>query len=353
VQGLKADSFLRMPLAHWRDVYAIALFALVALVFVAVEYAFVVQVPVVAWLAFTGLMLLGWLATVQSRQVSAHAQEAAKTRDPPTSLPDAPPPAGESQQDLLAVHTVPAPAGASVILTAASHELRTPINAIVGFAELLRDSERLASGARQRAEYAEVVLENARHLQDIINDVLDANRLQAGTLSLHEQDCDFGEIVEVVVRGAQAEAEVRNVVLVAHVGTGIGLGADAGRLKKAVAALISNAIRHSPSDGIVNLRMQWRRDGAMVLCVTDAGAGLDPSQIERAFAPFSQLDEGTTRQHGGLGLGLFIARGIARLHGGDLQLASQQGVGTEARLIMPAHRLRVAPRQRPAKQRVA
>lgn len=318
-----------------RQVLAAALFAMVGVVFLSAEFAFQEPVPSVAWLALLIAALLAGLETAGGK--SRHAGEV-----PPPIIPLAEP---EPPEPLTvknpAQPTGPA-TGPAVVLSTVAHEIRTPINAIVGFSELLRDSERNATSHRIREDYANLVLDNARQLQHVVNDMLEANRLENSKCVLTEQDCDMGEIVEVAARECGGEAELRGITLIAHVATGVAVHGDTNRLKKAVACLVSNAIKFSPSDGMVNINMLRGTSGELVITITDAGAGLEPQDLERAFQPFSQIDEGTARHYGGLGLGLYISRQIARLHGGDLQISSQTGVGTEARLSIPAARVRLA-----------
>lgn len=330
--GNRAAKFLVKKRHGWeRQVLVTALFAMVGLVFLSAEFAFQRPVPSLAWLA---LLFVALLAGLETARVNSRQSDEAPSTIRSAAKPETPEPP--------AVKASAQPTGPAVVLSAVSHEIRTPINAIVGFSELLRDAERNASGQKIREEYANLVLNNARQLQNVVNDVLEANRLENSGFALNEQDCDIGEIVEVAARDCSGEAEARGITLIAHVATGIAVHGDTNRLKKAVACLISNAIKFSPSDGMVNINMLRSSTSDLVITITDAGAGLKPQDLERAFQPFSQIDEGTARQHGGLGLGLYISRQIARLHGGDLQIRSQTGVGTEARLSIPSVRVKLA-----------
>jgi signal transduction histidine kinase len=302
----------------------------------AAELAFQRAVPSVIWFALFTVAWVAWLASsgiVPRTRTETPAIEPGNTHSHRTQGPEPMP---------QAVRTSAPLGGLAVVLSAVSHEIRTPINAIVGFAELLRDGDKNAAGTRQREDYAQLVLANARQLQQVVNDILDANRLEAGELVLSEQDCDFGEIVEVVARQCSTEAQEQGISIIAHVAHGLLLHADSNRLKKAVYCLLQNAIKFSPTDGMVNINMLRGPKGELVLSITDAGAGLKADDIEHAFQPFRQLDEGPARHHNGLGLGLYISRQIARLHGGELLLIPQVGVGTEARFILPASRVKLA-----------
>ncbi len=237
-----------------------------------------------------------------------------------------------------------ASAAKSQFLAIVSHELRTPINAIVGFSELLsRDlSGTLTVAARK--EYAETILESGRHLQGLINDLLDATRIERGSLKLNEDDFDAAELVEATIKMCNHVAEKADVQVVARLTDFIILKGDLTRLKQIMVNLLANAIKFSPNGGIVNVEMQRGPDGQFVLAIRDAGIGIPRSELESVFDPFKQVEGDSTRRFGGLGLGLSIARRLARLHDGDVRLESIEGAGTTALLILPKTRV-IWPRQ--------
>jgi signal transduction histidine kinase len=230
-------------------------------------------------------------------------------------------------------------AAKSQFLAIISHELRTPINAIVGFSEVLSagQSENLPMAARR--EYLGTILESAKHLQGLINDVLDATRMERGAIVLDEQFNDAAELIEVAVKILRDQALKSNVSLVAHVMDDVQVMSDMTRLKQVILNLITNAIKFSPAGGIVNIDMQRGGKGELIISVRDAGIGISKEDAERVFEPFVQVENGMTRRFGGIGLGLAIARRVARIHGGDLTLDGEMGVGTEARFMLPASRI--------------
>ena len=171
------------------------------------------------------------------------------------------------------------------------------------------------------------------------HEVLDANRLESGVLQLAEQDCDLAEIIEIVTRARHDAAGERGVTIIARVAEGLLCRGDSNRLRQALSCVVDNAIKFSPTDGIININMLRGPKGQLVMSVTDAGKGISAEDMGRLFNPFRQLDEGAARHHGGLGLGLFIARGILRLHGGDVTLTSSPEKGTEVWLVLPAGRI--------------
>jgi signal transduction histidine kinase len=227
----------------------------------------------------------------------------------------------------------------SQFLAVMSHELRTPLNAIVGFSELLARDGADTLPLKSRKEYSEIILNNASQLQVLINDLLDTTRMESGTLQLAEQDVDAAEIVEIAIKLCSHQAEKSGVSIVGRLTDNIALSVDLSRLKQTVVNLLLNAIKFSENGGIINVEMQRGQDSQFILAIKDGGIGIAPDDIERVFDPFIQADSSTTRTHGGAGLGLPIARRIARLHGGDVTLVSTMGAGTTATLILPKHRV--------------
>jgi PAS domain S-box-containing protein len=232
-----------------------------------------------------------------------------------------------------------ASAAKSNFLSVVSHEIRTPINAIVGFSELLASDNEAHAPADRRKEYLTNVVSSARQLQSLVGDVLDATRLEKGGIMLKEQDVDAADIVEAAVSRISADIEKQDISLMVKISDGVTLTADGERLKQIIANLLDNAVKFSSPGGIVHVEFQKGRGGEFVLSIRDAGIGMSPDEIARAFDPYVQADQSTSRRFGGLGLGLSIARKLAILHSGDLILRSTLGAGTEARLILPPSRV--------------
>lgn len=237
-------------------------------------------------------------------------------------------------------------ASKSQFLAVISHELRTPINAIVGFSEVLNSIQGEALPLSNRREYLTTIQESARHLQGLINDILDATRIERGSLQLDHQQIDAAELVETAVKICRSQATRSKVSLIVHVIDDVLINGDLTRLKQVVLNLVSNAIKFSPEGGIVNIDMQRGHNFQLLISIRDAGVGIKPEDVERVFEPFAQGEQGADRKFGGMGLGLAIARKIARLHGGDVTLDGELGIGTEAKIIMPPDRIRW-PKARP------
>ena len=232
-----------------------------------------------------------------------------------------------------------ASAAKSHFLAVMSHELRTPLNSIVGFSEILssRNDDKLENDVR--LDYAKTILNSSKHLQTLINDILDATRIENGTIALIEQDIDAAELVEIAVKMCRDQAEKADVTLVAKLTDGIEVRADITRTKQIILNLLTNAIKFSAIGGTVNIELVRKRDGRLAIVIRDGGIGIRPEDLGRIFEPFVQVEDGISRRFAGIGLGLSIARKIARLHGGDVTLDSQFGSGTMARFELPPSRV--------------
>jgi PAS domain S-box-containing protein len=232
-----------------------------------------------------------------------------------------------------------ASAAKSHFLAVMSHELRTPLNSIVGFSEILASKQMDQPDSELTLDYAKTILESSRHLQTLINDILDATRVENGTITLVEQEIDAAELVEIAAKMCRDQAEKADVTVVARLTDGIELMADVTRLKQIILNVLTNAIKFSPTGGIVNVDIRRSKGDRFVLDVRDAGIGVRPEDVQRIFEPFVQVEDSMSRRYSGIGLGLAIARRLARLHGGDVTLESQFGSGTTVRLELPAARV--------------
>jgi PAS domain S-box-containing protein len=224
-------------------------------------------------------------------------------------------------------------------LAVMSHELKTPLNSIVGFSEILSSGREGSYAPDALHDYASTILESARHLQSLINDILDATRIEKGTMTIVEQETDAAEVAEVALKMCRDQAHTADVTLVAQLVDGVEVKGDSTRIKQVLLNLVTNAIKFSPPGGYVNVSFAKHRDGGLMIVVKDAGIGIKQEDLARVFEPFVQADQGTARRFGGIGLGLAIARKIARLHGGDIVLESQPGSGTAAHFLLPAWRV--------------
>jgi len=220
-----------------------------------------------------------------------------------------------------------------------SHELRTPLNAIIGFAEVIKDEMFGPVGTAKYADYAKDIHSSGRHLLDLINDILDLSKLEAGKLELREEDVALRKTVEDCLTLIRNRAQESHVLLVTEVEPRLPrLRCDERALKQVLLNLLSNAVKFTPAGGTVTTRVRRVPDG-LALSVADTGVGMSAADIEVALAAFGQIDSKLSRQHQGTGLGLPISKSLIELHGGALTIESTPGKGTIMTATFPAARI--------------
>jgi signal transduction histidine kinase len=223
-----------------------------------------------------------------------------------------------------------------------SHELRTPLNAIIGFSEIVAGELFGPIGAPRYIEYAHDIHTSGIHLLSIISDILDLSKIEAGRRDLTESAIDLHEAAESALRLVRGRAENSGVRLVNGIERGAmpRLLADERAVKQMLLNLLSNAVKFTPEGGRVAVGAELRGDGSLAISVDDTGIGMAPENIPRALAPFSQVDSSLTRRYEGTGLGLPLVKSLIDLHGGTLDLESQEGKGTLATVVFPPQRVR-------------
>ncbi|MBU0859937.1 MAG: PAS domain-containing sensor histidine kinase [Alphaproteobacteria bacterium] len=220
------------------------------------------------------------------------------------------------------------------------HELRTPLNAIIGFSEIIKDEVLGKMDNRQYWEYARDIYDSGRNLLNIINEILDVSRIEAGERQLNEGIVNIDKLVKACIGFVQPKAEAGNLTLTNMMdGTVPNLIAEELAIKQILLNLLSNAIKFTPEGGRVTLAHEVDSEGMMRISVTDTGIGLDEAEIEKALSPFGQIETSLNRTGSGAGLGLTLADSLMKLHGGKLELFSQKGIGTTATIIFPARRV--------------
>ncbi|WP_135465783.1 PAS-domain containing protein [Crenalkalicoccus roseus] len=224
----------------------------------------------------------------------------------------------------------------SRFLATMSHELRTPLNAVIGF------SEALLSGADPETArgFARSIEEAGRHLLSLIDDILDATRVETSGFQVAEAELDLAALAASTLRFVGGAAAAGGVALRAELPPALPLvRGDERRLRQVLLNLLSNAVKFTPAGGSVTVSAAAEPDGALLLRVRDTGIGMRPEDIPRAFEAFTQLDSSLSRQFQGLGLGLYLARALAAAQGVALSLESAPGAGTTALLRFPPDRL--------------
>ena len=219
-------------------------------------------------------------------------------------------------------------------LATLSHELRTPLNAIMGYARMLRTGA-LAADRQQRA--IETVERNASSLAQIVEDVLDVSRITSGKLRLHVAPVSLGQIIADAMATVSPAAHAKGVHLEMAVAPDTRtLHADADRLQQVLWNLLTNAVKFTDRGGRVEVRAHRSDDEHIDISVTDTGSGIPPAFLPLVFDRFSQGDSRFSREHGGLGLGLAIARHIVEMHGGTITAASEgQNRGATFHIRLP------------------
>lgn len=228
----------------------------------------------------------------------------------------------------------------SEFLAHMSHELRTPLNAILGFAEILQRELYGTHTDPRYAEYASDIHASGRHLLELINDILDLTKIEAGHLRISDADTDLRDVFDACARLMAETARCRSVTLQVEVpAQPVWLRVDAMRLKQIALNLLSNALKFTPADGRVAMTSSRDRDGALCIHIADSGIGMTPAEVEKALLPFQQIENVFTRRFPGTGLGLTLSRSLIELHGGELRIDSMPGRGTTVTIRLPPARV--------------
>jgi PAS domain S-box-containing protein len=221
-----------------------------------------------------------------------------------------------------------------------SHELRTPLNAILGFAEVIRDELFGPAGQPKYVDYAGDIVTSGQHLLDLINDLLDLSKLEAGRMELHESNIAVPKTVRYCTKLLQDRAQASGISLITEVADDVpDLWADERAFRQVLLNFLSNAIKFTPKGGKVTARVTHAPDKGLAIAVSDTGIGMSPEDIEIAMTPFGQVDSYIARQHKGTGLGLPISQALMKLHGGEVRIESAPNRGTTTTATFPAARL--------------
>ena len=223
----------------------------------------------------------------------------------------------------------------SDFLARMSHELRSPLNAILGFSEVIADQIFGPEGVDRYEGYARNIHEAGAHLLALINDILDLSKVEAGELQLTLEPIDLKELIHGSVQLMTPMAEKRGVQLAIDLGRSpLSLVADRRRLRQMVMNVVSNAIKFTLSGGMVMITAH-KEQGNIVIDVADSGIGMTPDQIKIALQPFGQVATDSPYAQVGTGLGLPIVASLVELHGGQLDIQSTPNVGTTISLTLP------------------
>jgi PAS domain S-box-containing protein len=227
----------------------------------------------------------------------------------------------------------------SEFLASMSHELRTPLNAIIGFSDLLRSGHVGPLDPKQQ-EYLENIHASGSHLLELINDILDVSKVEAGRYELHEEVVNPLDIISTCVALVEIRAQARQVAIdCVHGANRVTLRADDRALKQVVLNLLTNAVKFNRTGGRVVVQTRLDPDGTYAIAIADTGIGISATARERIFTPFQQADPTVSRRFEGTGLGLWISKALVELHGGQIEIESEENVGTTVTARLPAARV--------------
>jgi len=229
----------------------------------------------------------------------------------------------------------------SDFLASMSHELRTPLNAIIGYSEFIDTEPFGALGHAKYREYLGHIHESGRHLLELINDMLDLSKVEAGKLALEEEEVDLSHSIQAAMHLVLERANRRSVRLSAEVEPNLPhLYVDNLRIKQIMLNLLTNAIKFTPEGGEVALLAKLEATGGIAILVRDTGIGIASEDIAKVLEPFGQVVNPMVRREDGTGLGLPITKRLAELHGGTVSIDSTVNVGTTVTVRLPASRTR-------------
>jgi len=218
-------------------------------------------------------------------------------------------------------------------LATVSHELRTPLNAVVGWSRLLRSGQLDQDGVSHALE---VIERNAAAQKQIIEDLLDVSRIITGKLRMNTQPLDVLLVIHAAIDAVRPAAEAKQINICTHFeAPDLIVKADQERLQQVLWNLLVNAVKFTPAAGAIDVYLE-RHDSLAEIRIEDSGPGVPPEFLPHIFERFSQADSSSTRQHGGLGLGLAIVRHLIELHGGNVSAGNRDGSGAVLTVQLPA-----------------
>lgn len=219
-----------------------------------------------------------------------------------------------------------------------SHEFRTPLNAIIGFSQMIKD-QLMGKVQAQYVEYAGAINSSGVHLLDVVNDLLDVASIESGTLTISEDIVDLVDTCNSCVRMLRNRAQKNQIVMSLEVpDSPIHMRGDLRRLKQILINLVGNAIKFTDPGGRVNVIARTDTEGRAILSVADTGIGIPAEHLAHIFNPFYRVDKHYVSQREGTGLGLPLVKTLVELHGGEIRVTSDLGIGTCVDITFPAKR---------------
>ena len=223
----------------------------------------------------------------------------------------------------------------SQFLASMSHELRTPLNSVIGFTNILLKN-RSGNLEDQELSFLDRIIANGKHLLDLINEVLDLAKIEAGRMELDLQTVDLNGLIGDTLSQLEGQVKGKGVVLRSEIPEGIeSIESDPGKLRQVIINLVGNALKFT-TQGEVAVEVIPQEDGLTpsAIAVTDTGIGIPPDRLQAIFEAFQQADKETNREFGGTGLGLTISRSLCQLMGYDLRVESEVGKGSTFTILL-------------------
>jgi len=231
------------------------------------------------------------------------------------------------------------------MLVEAAHDLRSPLNAICGFAEIIRDERMGPVGTERYRDYAREIHQAARHVLAVIGDVLDLSRAKAGEEKLNLRQVSVGDVIQSSVELMRLQAEQAGIKLSVKVpSTPLHIQTDETKLRRIIINMTSNAVKFTPRGGRIVLKAEGRRDNMgerVKVSVADTGIGIAADDLKRLARPFEQVETQQSKSQEGAGLGLALSKSLVEMHGGVLEIESQPGVGTTVSFMLPLRQSRL------------
>lgn len=228
-------------------------------------------------------------------------------------------------------------------LSTMSHELRTPLAAIVGFSEIMSDPRHRKMATDDYIEYSKIILQSGKHLEKTIDDILTLTQQDADDYQLDEEAFDISAIAGECVYILAGEAEKKDIKVKKTLDVNLNVLADKRLVKQILLNILSNAVKFSGEGSIIDVTLKKDDIRGIILSVQDEGIGMTPTDAKKALEPFTQFEDTLTRKSNGPGLGLPLAKKFIEMHGGLLEITSQQYKGTKIDIVLPPERIQSTP----------
>gem|GEM_PF-1898557 len=227
----------------------------------------------------------------------------------------------------------------SEFLATMSHELRTPLNSIIGFSDILQSTQK-DSLTESQSEYIGHIQASGKHLLNIINEILDMSKIEAGKYDLAEEEMDIRRVINQSIIYLEKPITDKNITLIKKIPEKLNeFMGDSKVIKQLLLNLLSNSIKFTPEGGQVTVSCSITPEGCMELYVEDTGVGISPEKLDIITEPYLQDQDHKTRTHEGTGLGLAITKAFVEMHQGILEITSELNVGTRVTITFPASRV--------------